>query len=126
MGHVYLSGYTGGSLGAPSAGLQDAYVAKYDAAGTLLWLSQVGTSAADYSYAVSADALGNAYFSGQTAGSLGGPNVGGAPDTFVAKIADSAVPEPSSLLLSLAAAGFLSAIAYPRRRAVTGLGCAIN
>ena len=50
------------------------------------------------SYGVSADGLGNVYFSGYTAGSLGGPNAGGS-DAFVAKIVDPVVPEPSTLLL---------------------------
>ena len=47
---------------------------------------------------MSADGLGNIYFSGYTNGSLGGPNAG-TIDAFVAKIVDSVVPEPSTLLL---------------------------
>ena len=46
---------------------------------------------------MSADGLGNVYISGHTGGSLGGPYAG-VHDAFVAKIADAAVPEPSSLL----------------------------
>ena len=35
LGNVYISGYTDGSLGGPNAGGDDAFVSKYDAAGTL-------------------------------------------------------------------------------------------
>ena len=41
------------------------------------WVRQLGTSATDFSYGVSADGLGNVYISGFTDGSLGGPNAGG-------------------------------------------------
>ena len=98
LGNVYISGYTGGSLGGPNAGGNDAFVSKYDAAGNFQWTRQLGTSASDLSYGVSADGLGNVYFSGYTLGSLGGPNAGG-DDAFVVKIVDSVVPEPSTLLL---------------------------
>jgi hypothetical protein len=76
------------------------------------WTRQLGTSAEDYSYGVSADGLGNVYISGSINGSLGGPNAGGA-DAFVAKISDPAVSEPSTFLLAVAAAAGL----VQRRRA---------
>ena len=44
LGNVYISGYTDGSLGGPNAGGTDAFVSKYDAAGTLQWTRQLGTS----------------------------------------------------------------------------------
>ena len=44
LGNVYISGYTNGSLGGPNAGNEDAFVSKYDAAGTLQWTRQLGTS----------------------------------------------------------------------------------
>ena len=84
LGNVYISGFTSGSLGGPNAGGTDAFVSKYDAAGTLQWTRQLGTSADDVSYGVSADGLGNVYISGCTGGSLGGPNAGG-NDAFVSK-----------------------------------------
>jgi hypothetical protein len=98
LGNVYISGRTFGSLGGPNAGSSDAFVSKYDAAGNFQWTQQLGTSAIDFSYGVSADGLGNIYFSGYTQGSLGGPNAGG-EDAFVVKIVDSVVPEPNTLLL---------------------------
>ncbi|MFG0284186.1 MAG: SBBP repeat-containing protein [Phycisphaerales bacterium JB039] len=83
-GNAYVSGSTRGSLGGPSAGDYDAFLAKYDAAGALLWTRQLGTSADDGSYAVAVDSAGNAYMSGSTEGSLGGPSAGGA-DAFLAQ-----------------------------------------
>src|SRR5262249_35941533 len=93
LGYVYIAGETNGSLGGPSAGGSDAFIAKYDAAGNLAWTGargsvpnfrQIGTSAADHGYGVSADGLGNVYMSGSTAGNLGGTNAGGA-DAFLTK-----------------------------------------
>ena len=84
LGNVYISGYTYGSLGGPNAGGHDAFVSKYDAAGTLQWSRQLGTMSGDDSHGVSADGLGNVYISGYTGGSLGGPNAG-SYDAFVSK-----------------------------------------
>jgi hypothetical protein len=84
VGNVYISGRTGGNLGGPSAGEEDAFVAKYDEAGGLLWLRQLGTTKNDSSRDVSTDGLGNVFVSGFTSGSLGGP-LTGTSDAFVAK-----------------------------------------
>ncbi len=84
LGSVYLSGYTTGSLGGMNAGGEDAFVAKYDAAGTQLWSRQLGTAANDRSYGVSADKLGNVFVVGSTLGNLGGTNAGSS-DAFVTK-----------------------------------------
>ncbi len=83
-GHVYITGSTSGSLGGPSAGNVDAFLAKYDAAGSLLWVRQVGTAAGDYANAVALDGDGHAYITGETRGSLGGPSSGNV-DAFLAK-----------------------------------------
>ena len=98
LGNVYISGVTSGSLGGPNAGSNDAFVSKYDASGNFQWTQQLGTSSSEVSFGVSADGLGNIYFSGYTQGSLGGPNAGDS-DAFVVKIVDSVVPEPNTLLL---------------------------
>ena len=84
LGHVYISGYTNGNLGATNKGARDAFVSKFDAEGTLQWTQQLGTSDHDSSYGVSADGLGNVYISGQTYGALGLTNEGG-PDAFLSK-----------------------------------------
>jgi hypothetical protein len=99
VGNVYISGFTVGDLGGPSAGVQDAFISKYNSTGTLLWSSQIGTGLADYSFGVSTNDLGSVYFSGITRGDLAGPNVGGFNDAFLAKISEPAVPEPATVLL---------------------------
>jgi hypothetical protein len=76
LGNVFISGDTTGSLGGPNLGGYDAFVAKYNAAGSLAWCRQFGTSAYDESYALSADGLGSVYVSADTQGSLGGANAG--------------------------------------------------
>ena len=48
------------------------------------WVRQLGGSGADTGAGVSADGQGNVYMSGNTDGSLGGPNAGGA-DSFLTK-----------------------------------------
>jgi hypothetical protein len=113
LGNVYLLGNTNGSLSGPNAGNTDTFVRKYNAAGTLLWTRQFGTSSTDYSMGISSDSLGNLFVSGITWGSLGGPNAG-VEDAFVAKLADP-VPEPSSLVLTCI---FAMATCTRRRRPV--------
>ncbi len=83
-GNAYISGYTKGSLGGTIAGGEDAFLIKYDPAGTLLWSEQLGTALHDRSYSVAIDAAGNAFIGGYTVGNLGGTNAG-AYDTFLAK-----------------------------------------
>ena len=84
LGNVYVSGYTEGDLGGTNAGFSDAFVSKYDAAGTLLWTEQLGSNSPDGSNGVSADGLGNVYISGATRGNPGGANAG-SHDAFVSK-----------------------------------------
>jgi hypothetical protein len=69
-GNVYISGY-----------IADALLAKYSAAGALLWTSRLEGSG---SSSVTIDGDGNVYISGGTYGSLDGPNLG-STDAFVAK-----------------------------------------
>jgi hypothetical protein len=85
-GEVYTAGYTSGAFGSESAGGQDVFVTKHDAAGSLLWARQLGSSAHDRALAVTADLTGNVYVTGFTWGSLvpDVPNRGGT-DIFVAK-----------------------------------------
>jgi len=75
-GGVYVSGLTLGSLGGPIAGLYDAWLASYDSAGNQAWIQQLGTSASDSAHAAAANGSGGVYVSGNTSGSLGGPNAG--------------------------------------------------
>ena len=73
---AYVTGYTSGSLGAPSAGSYDVWLAHYDGAGNQLWIRQLGSSALERSYAAAADGSGGVYVSGPTRGNLGAANAG--------------------------------------------------
>jgi hypothetical protein len=84
QGSVFVAGETFGNLGALNGGSADAFLGKYDAAGNVLWIQQLGGSGFDYAEGVFSDKFGNAYVVGETEGSLGGPNAGGY-DAFVAK-----------------------------------------
>ncbi|MEJ2668119.1 MAG: SBBP repeat-containing protein [Deinococcales bacterium] len=85
-GHVVVAGYTSGSLGGyPNAGLNDVFVARFDAQGTALWVRQLGTSAQDDGYDVAVDSAGNAFVVGRTYGAMPGQASAGLSDAFVAK-----------------------------------------
>jgi len=112
-GNAYITGSTEGSLTEPNAGYYDAFLAKYDGSGSLLWSQQIGTSRWEYGESVALDAFGNAYITGNTEGSLGGPNAGG-NDAFLVKL--SPVPEPSTFALLGTAAVVLAGWAWRRRR----------
>ena len=62
-GNVYLTGETGLARRRQSR-RQDAWVAKYDAAGHVLWKRQLGTADDDFAYGVATDAAGNVYLTG--------------------------------------------------------------
>jgi uncharacterized protein (UPF0548 family) len=83
---VYISGGTAGALPgqSPGAGDQDAFVARYDAAGNLLWARQFGSLGFAQSFGVSGDGSG-VYVSGYTIGSLPGQTDAGGSDAFVVK-----------------------------------------
>ena len=83
-GNAYIAGLTNGSLGGTNQGSYDAFLAKYSSTGGLLWKTQLGTPSHDEAYGLSVDGAGNAYIAGDTHGSLGGTNQGGA-DAFLAK-----------------------------------------
>ena len=80
-GNTYMAGYTNGSLHGANAGLHDAFLAKHDPSGNLVWTRQWGTSLRDYAYSVAVDDDNNIYVAGETQGSLGG-TLGGWKDTL--------------------------------------------
>lgn len=84
---VYSAGGTtnGTFAGAAAAGKRDAWVAKFDLNGTLLWARQFGTAEDDEAQGVAADATG-VYVVGYTGGGLQGAGSGGS-DAFVRKYA---------------------------------------
>jgi hypothetical protein len=63
-GGVYVNGGTDGSLGGPSAGASDAWLARYDGAGNQLWIRQYGTSGHDSAWGASSDGSGGVDVSG--------------------------------------------------------------
>ncbi len=72
-GAVYLAGSTTGTLpGQATASSEDAFVAKYEAAGSLAWLRQFGSDGNDYARGVATDSSGNVYVGGETTGALPG------------------------------------------------------
>ncbi len=92
-------------------GVGDAFVAKVNAAGTgLLYAGYIGGIALDLGNGIAVDSAGNAYVTGLTASTEAsfpvtvGPDLtynGGAFDAFVAKIADTSAPPPSSFDICL-------------------------
>ncbi len=75
-GFVYITGQTKGALGATSQGDADAWIAKYDSQGALLWKQQLGTQAEDVSNGISIDVSGNISIAGYTRSKLGDPFTG--------------------------------------------------
>jgi hypothetical protein len=73
---VFVVGSSYGSLGGPSAGNMDAWIARLDAASSTRWKLQLGTNKYDSCRAVASDGLGGAFVSGWTLGSLMGPYSG--------------------------------------------------
>jgi len=73
-----------------SAGLQDAFVAKYDASGVLLWIRSIGGTGSDAGNSVTFDNAGNIIVTGEFSGVCSfGPvtltSQGGSIDVFTAK-----------------------------------------
>ncbi len=83
FGGVYITGETWGSLVGTNAGLEDAFLVKYNNAGTRLWTRQLGTSALDISNSVAVNGSG-VYITGHTGGTLHGTSAGG-EDVFLSK-----------------------------------------
>lgn len=93
-GDVYTSGRfvntaNFGTTNLTSVGQSDIYLAKYDGIGTLIWALKAGGAGTDAAYAVTADAGGNAYITGDFSGTadFGGVQLtsGGTLNSFVAK-----------------------------------------
>jgi hypothetical protein len=83
FGNIYVAGSTDGVLDGESGGSRDAFLAKFDTQGDLLWLRQWGGGLREGGAAVATDVLGNAYL----AGSILTPSSGAvtSSDAFVLK-----------------------------------------
>ena len=85
-GNTYVAGWTQGVLPSQtSSGMLDAFVRKYDAAGTEVWTRQFGSSDRDYLRGVVADSAGDVYLAGETEGTLPGQVSAGGRDAFLRK-----------------------------------------
>ncbi len=82
-GGVIIAGNTFGSLGGPSAGSYDSFLARYDGAGSQLWIRQFGSSGWETTWALASDGAGGVMVAGSTSGNLGGVALGGG-DAFLA------------------------------------------
>lgn len=87
-GGVFVAGSSGGSLGGPSAGTIDAWVARCDSLGQIQWLRQLGTSGPEFLGALAPDGAGGVFVSGTTGGSLAASNEG-AYDAWLARYDDA-------------------------------------
>lgn len=67
------SGYNWGTPIRPWSGGADAYVAKFNAMGALLWNTFLGGSQDDYAKGISLDASGNIYLAGESDATWGSP-----------------------------------------------------
>jgi hypothetical protein len=83
-GGFFAAGDTANSLGGPSAGGTDAFLARYDSDGVQLWMRQFGTPMLEYATALSHDGSGGVFIGGVTEGSLGSQNAG-MIDAYVAR-----------------------------------------
>ena len=77
LGNVYVAGSTSINLGGgPILGQADAFVAKYNPLGDLIWVRQLGTTMNEQTNGVSTDGLGNVFTTGFTTGNLAGSTTG--------------------------------------------------
>ncbi len=73
---ISTAGALGGVYQSNVPGHPDVSLAKLDPSGTLMWVRQIGTPGPDWAIDVAADSANNAYVSGFTNESLGGPSAG--------------------------------------------------
>jgi hypothetical protein len=84
-GSVFMAGTTWDSFaGSAKAPDRDAFLAKYDATGAMLWVRQLDSEADDYGVGIGVDATGNSYLVGYTYGNIGGEAIAWMADAFVA------------------------------------------
>ncbi|MEE8484497.1 MAG: SBBP repeat-containing protein [Nitrospinota bacterium] len=96
--NIYVTGKTNSDLNDEvNSGDVDAFIAKYDSTGTLLWLKLLGTVGYEEGLDVTTDSDGNVYICGYTNGDLSGTNSGGT-DAFMAKYTSSGTKKWTKLL----------------------------
>jgi len=84
-GGVYVAGYTKGSLGGvPNAGDKDVFAAHVDSAGSVAWITQLGSTGEDKGLAVAVDERGHVFAAGLAGDALPGVEGLGGYDGWVA------------------------------------------
>src|SRR5208283_5853722 len=106
-GNVYITGYSDQSWGSPIlafSGTSDAFIAKLDNNGNLLWNTFLGGNASSYGYAITVDSSGNVYVAGQSDCNWGNPKSSykGQNDGFAAKLNSGGVLQWNTFLGSSA------------------------
>jgi hypothetical protein len=86
-GNAIMTGVTTAGLNGNSQnGINDYYITKYDTAGNLIWLEQMGAASKDTGpMSLTVDSADNVLVTGYTNGSLAGNTLTGKQDAFVAK-----------------------------------------
>ena len=98
-GNLYIAGRTSGDLnGEANNGAEDAFIVKYNSAGTLQWTKLLGTSGNEIAKALTIDSSGNLYVAGRTSGDLNGETNSGSPDAFIVKYDSAGVLQWTKLL----------------------------
>ncbi|ELR97110.1 hypothetical protein [Gloeocapsa sp. PCC 73106] len=84
--HIYVTGFTDGDFGGARIGDLDAFAAKYDPQGNLIWVRKFGSIDADHPRSITIDnSLNTVYVSGVTEGSIGALNQG-SHDAWIGKL----------------------------------------
>lgn len=109
LGNVYITGHVqaavdfdpgAGTANVGSVGTNDAFVAKYTGAGTLVWAFGIGSTGLDQGNSVNVDATGNVFVTGFFSGNadfdpsagVSTQTIAGIQDIFVAKYDGNFVP----------------------------------
>lgn len=82
FGNAIVAGATQGSIYGGNAGRYDLFVAKYNAAGTRLWVRQRGTAEREFAFGAAVDPSGNIYVTGYTGDALDGQTHSGTAGSF--------------------------------------------
>lgn len=95
-GNVYVTGNSNATWGSPVnefAGNYDAYAAKLDNSGEILWNTFMGSEQQDYGEGIAVDDNGDVYIAGDSQDTWGSPisDWGGWDDVFAAKLNNSGV-----------------------------------
>ena len=121
-GSVYAAGHVWGQLvlGQGALSTDDAYLRKYDSAGTVVWTYQFGDiDNTDHAEDVTLDGSGKIYIVGHTLGDLPGQTSSGNFDAFVAIIVEALptpVPGSTGIGLALMMGLLLTVFVWARRR----------